>query len=50
MRTVLDFKFAQYDQVRGEAGDWIKMRGLEIWSNLACVQSQTPKGSRQYAG
>jgi hypothetical protein len=30
MRTGLDFKFVQFDQVRGEAEDWIKMRGLEI--------------------
>ena len=30
MRTGLDFKSAQFDQVRGEAEDWIKMRGLEI--------------------
>jgi hypothetical protein len=29
MRTRLDFKSAQFDQVRGEAEDWIKMRGLE---------------------
>jgi hypothetical protein len=30
MRTGLDFKSAQFDQVRGKAEDWIKMRGLEI--------------------
>jgi hypothetical protein len=30
MRTRLDFKSAQFDHVRGEAEDWIKMRGLEI--------------------
>jgi hypothetical protein len=30
MRTGLDFKSAQFDHVRGEAEDWIKMRGLEI--------------------
>jgi hypothetical protein len=30
MRTGLDFKSAQFDQVRGEAEDWVKMRGLEI--------------------
>jgi hypothetical protein len=30
MRTGLDFKSAQFDQLRGEAEDWIKMRGLEI--------------------
>jgi hypothetical protein len=30
MRTGLDFKSAQFDQVWGEAEDWIKMRGLEI--------------------
>jgi hypothetical protein len=30
MRTGLYFKSAQFDQVRGEAEDWIKMRGLEI--------------------
>jgi hypothetical protein len=29
MRTGLDFKSAQFYQVRGEAEDWIKMRGLE---------------------
>ena len=27
MRTGLDFKSAQFDQVRGEAEDWIKMTG-----------------------
>jgi hypothetical protein len=30
MRNRLDFKAAQFDHVRGEAEDWIKMRGLEI--------------------
>ena len=30
MRTRLDFTSAQFDHVRGEAEDWIKMRGLEI--------------------
>ena len=30
MKTGLDFKSAQFDQARGETGDWIKMRGLEI--------------------
>jgi hypothetical protein len=30
MRTGLDFKSAQFDQVWGEAEDWIKMRGLEM--------------------
>jgi hypothetical protein len=30
MRIGLDFKSAQFDQGRGEAEDWIKMRGLEI--------------------
>jgi hypothetical protein len=30
MRIGLDFKSSQFDQVRGEAEDWIKMRGLEI--------------------
>ena len=30
MRTGLDFKSAQIDQVRGKAEDWIKMRELEI--------------------
>jgi hypothetical protein len=30
MRTSLDFKSAQFDHIRGEAEDWIKMRGLEI--------------------
>jgi hypothetical protein len=30
MRTGLDFKAAQFDHIRGEAEDWIKMRGLEI--------------------
>jgi hypothetical protein len=30
MKTGLDFKSAQFDQVRGEAEKWIKMRGLEI--------------------
>ena len=30
MRTRLDFKSTQFDHVRGEAEDWIKMRGLEI--------------------
>jgi hypothetical protein len=30
MRTGLDFKSAQFDPVRCEAEDWIKMRGLEI--------------------
>jgi hypothetical protein len=34
MRTGLDFKSAQFDHVRGEAEDWIKMRGLEIQSIL----------------
>jgi hypothetical protein len=29
-RTGLDLKSAQFDQARGEAEDWIKMRGLEI--------------------
>jgi hypothetical protein len=33
MRTRLDFKSAQFDHVRGEAEDWIKMRGLEIESS-----------------
>jgi hypothetical protein len=33
MRTGLDFESAQFDQVRGEADDWIKMRGLEIESS-----------------
>jgi hypothetical protein len=28
MRTGLDFKSAQFDRLRGEAEDWIKMRGL----------------------
>jgi hypothetical protein len=32
MRTGLDFKSAQFDKVRGEAEDWIGMRGLEIYS------------------
>ena len=31
MKTGLDFKSAQFDQARGEAEDWIKMRELEIW-------------------
>ena len=26
MRTRLDFKSVQFDQVRGEAEDWIEMR------------------------
>ena len=30
MRTGLDFKSAQFDHARGEAEDWIKMRGVEI--------------------
>jgi hypothetical protein len=30
MGTGIDFKSAQFDQVRGEAEDWIEMRGLEI--------------------
>jgi hypothetical protein len=30
LRTGLDFKSAHFDHVRGEAEDWIKMRGLEI--------------------
>ena len=30
MRTGRDFESAQFDQVRGEAEDWIKMRGFEI--------------------
>ena len=30
MGTRLDFKSAQFDHVRGEAEDWIKLRGLEI--------------------
>ena len=30
MRTGLDFKSAQFDPVRGEAEDWIKLQGLEI--------------------
>ena len=29
-RTELHFKSVQFDQVRSEAEDWIKMRGLEI--------------------
>jgi hypothetical protein len=29
MRIGLDFKSAQFDQVRGEAEDWIKMRDLK---------------------
>jgi hypothetical protein len=33
MRTGLDFKSAQFDHVRGEEEDWVKMRGLEIWSS-----------------
>ena len=28
--TGLHFKFAQFDQARGKADEWIKMRGLEI--------------------
>ena len=32
MRTGLDFKHVQFDQVRGEAEDCIKVRGLEIYS------------------
>jgi hypothetical protein len=32
MRTGLDFKSEQFDHVRGEAEDWIGMRGLEIYS------------------
>jgi hypothetical protein len=35
MRTGPDFKSAQFDQqIRGEAEDWIKMRRLEILSEL----------------
>ena len=30
MRTGLVFKSAQFDLVRGEGEDWVKMRGLEI--------------------
>jgi hypothetical protein len=31
MSTGLDFKSAQFDQVRGKAGsEWVKMRELEI--------------------
>jgi hypothetical protein len=30
MRTGLHFKSAQFDQARGKAEDWIKMRELEI--------------------
>jgi hypothetical protein len=33
MKTAVDFKSAQFDQARGEAEDWIKMRGLEIYSS-----------------
>jgi hypothetical protein len=29
MRTGLDFKSAQFDRVRGEAEDWVKMRDLK---------------------
>ena len=29
MRTGLDFKYPQFDQVCGKDEDWIKMRGLE---------------------
>jgi hypothetical protein len=44
MKTGLDFKSAQFDQVRGEAEDWIKMRGVEIksspnwriWNGISC--------------
>ena len=32
MRTGLDFKSTQFDPVRGEAEDWIQLRGLEIYS------------------
>ena len=30
MTAGLDFKSAQFDQVQGEAEDWMKMQGLEI--------------------
>jgi hypothetical protein len=30
MRTGLDFKSAQFDQVQGEAEDWIKMEDLKF--------------------
>jgi hypothetical protein len=30
MRTGLDFKFAQFDQARGEPENWIKMQRFEI--------------------
>jgi hypothetical protein len=30
MRTGLEFESAKFDDVRGEAEYWIKMRGLEI--------------------
>ncbi len=33
MRTGVDFKSAQFDPVRGEAEDWIKLQGLEIYSS-----------------
>ena len=33
MRTRVDFKSTQFDQVRDEAENWIKMRGLEIYSS-----------------
>jgi hypothetical protein len=34
MRTGLDFWSAQFDHARGEADDWIKIRGPEIQSEL----------------
>ena len=30
MTTGLHFKSAQFDEVRGEGEDWIKMRGLKF--------------------
>jgi hypothetical protein len=30
IRTGLDFKSSLFDKVRGEAEDWIKLRGFEI--------------------
>jgi hypothetical protein len=38
MRTGLDFKPPQFDQIRGEAEDCVKMRGVETTSHSGPVR------------
>jgi hypothetical protein len=39
MRTGVDFKSAQFDHVRGETEDWIKMRGIGgFHDDISCEQ------------